>query len=139
MGDKMNKNNVSFCPECGHKSVEYKHCINKTLTSCLARLNAMGGEARLDQMGLNNTQFANFQKLRYFGLAYSVGENNVWKITEIGILFLKGRVAVSKYVITKNANIARTSEDGVYITDIKDCVQYKIEWQEQARQPSLFD
>lgn len=133
------KNNFSICPNCGHKIVEYKHSINKTLVSCLARLYALGGRARLDQMGLNNTQFSNFQKLRYFALAVPTNENNEWQITDRGVWFLQGRTQISRYVITKNAQTIRESPEVVYINEIKDCVQYKVEWQRQASQPTLFD
>ena len=132
------KNNISICPTCGHKLVEYKHSINKTLVSCLARLNALGGRARLDQMGLNNTQFSNFQKLRYFALAVPTNENNEWQITDRGIWFLQGRIQISRFVMTKNAHTIRESNELVFITDVKDCVQYKVNWQQQASQPTLF-
>lgn len=133
------KGNVNICPECGHKIVEYKHSINKTLVSCLHRLNALGGRARLDKMQLDNTQFANFQKLRYFGLAIPTNENNEWQITDQGVWFLQGRIQVSRFVVTKNAAVIRKSTELVFIGEIKDCVQYKSEWQSQASQPSLFD
>ncbi len=133
------KNNVSICPACGHRSVEYQHTINKTLVSALARLNAMGGKARLDKMGLSNTQFANFQKLRYFNLAISTNINNEWQITSEGLWFLQGRVQVPRAVVTKNGAVIRRSNELLYINQIKDCVAYKVEWQEQARQPNLFD
>lgn len=132
------KNNVSFCPICGHKLVEYKHSINKTLVSCLARLDALGGRARLDQMRLDNTQFANFQKLRYFGLAIP-NENNEWQITNNGIWFLQGRTQISRFVVTKNAQVIRKSIEVVFINEIKDCVQYKTNWKQQAAQTTLFD
>ena len=132
-------NKVSICPVCGHKLVEYKHSINKTLVSCLARLNALGGRARLDQMGLNNTQFSNFQKLRYFALAVPTNENNEWQITDRGVWFLQGRIQVSRFVMTKNAQTIRESNELVFINDVKDCVQYKVNWQQQASQPTLFD
>ena len=138
MGAAM-KNNVSICPMCGHKLVEYKHTINKTLVSCLARLNAMGGRARLDKMNLNNTQFSNFQKLRYFGLAISTNEHNEWQITNNGVWFLQGRIQISRFVMTKNAITIRESDELVYITEVKDCVQYKTNWQQQAGQPTLFE
>ena len=133
------KTNVSICPTCGHRITEYKHSINKTLVSCLHRLNAVGGRARLDTMGLNNTQFANFQKLRYFGFAVPTQTNNEWQITEQGVWFLQGRIQVHQFVITKNANVIRESSQLVYINQIKECVQYKIQCQDQARQPNLFD
>ena len=133
------KRNITVCPECGHKVVEYKHSINKTLVSCLSRLNAMGGRARLDKMQLDNTQFANFQKLRYFGLAIPTNKNNEWQITNHGVWFLQGRIQISRFVLTRNATVIRESSELVFINDVKDCVQYKTSWQEQAEQPSLFD
>lgn len=131
--------NFSICPTCGHKSVDYKHSINKTLVSGLARLNAVGGRARLDRLGLDNTVFNNFQKLRYFNLAVSTNDNFEWQITNEGVWFLQGRVQIPRYVITRNASVVRTSPELVYITEVKDCVQYKVQWSEQARQPGLFD
>ena len=134
----MNEN-ITVCPTCGHKIVEYKHSINKTLVSCLHRLSALGGRARLDKMQLDNTQFANFQKLRYFGLAIPTNENNEWQITDRGVWFLQGRVQICRFVLTKNAVVVRESTELVFINEVKDCVQYKTNWQQQATQPSLFD
>jgi hypothetical protein len=99
----------------------------------------MGGRSRLDKLGLDNTHFNNFQKLRYFGLAVPSGENSEWQITNQGIWFLQGRIQISRFVITRNAKVIRSSTELVFITDVKDCVSYKIEWKEQARQPNLFD
>lgn len=132
-------NNVSICPTCGAKIVEYKHSINRTLVSCLHRLNSLGGRARLDKMQLDNTQFANFQKLRYFGLAVPTNEHNEWQITNLGVWFLQGRIQVSRFVITKNAVVIRKSQEVVFINEVKDCVQYKTNWQAQASQQTLFD
>jgi len=133
------KNNITICPACGRKLVEYKHSINKTLVSCLARLNALGGRARLDMMRLDNTQFSNFQKLRYFALVIPTNENNEWQITDRGVWFLQGRVQIPRFVITRNAKTIRESPELVFINQVKDCVQYRIEWQGQATQPGLFD
>jgi len=132
-------NNTSICPACGRKITEYKHTINKTLVAGLARLNALGGRARIDRMGLDYTQFTNFQKLRYFGLAIPTNEHSEWQITEQGVWFLQGRIQISRFVITRNANVVRKSTELVFINQIKDCVDYKIDWKEQARQPNLFD
>lgn len=132
-------NNVTFCPMCGRKSVDYKHSMNKTLISGLARLNAVGGRARLDSLGLDNTIFNNFQKLQYFRLAIPTHDNCEWQITNEGIWFLQGRVQIPRYVITRNATVIRTSPEQIFITQVKDCVKYKIEWQAQAKQPGLFD
>lgn len=133
------KNNVTVCPNCGHQSVEYKHTINKTLIAGLARLYCLGGRARLDKMYLDNTQFANFQKLRYFNLIIPTHMNNEWQITNDGRWFLQGRIQVPRFVITRNALVIRKSPELVYINEVKDCVEYKINWQSQAKQPGLFD
>lgn len=131
--------NFSTCPACGKQSTEYSHNINKTLVAGLRRLHSVGGNARLDALGLNYTQSANFQKLRYFNLIFPTFKNNQWQITDEGIWFLQGRVQVPKFVITRDAAVVRKSNELVFIDQIKDCVEYKIEWQDQARQPTLFD
>jgi len=133
------KNEISVCPLCGRKITEYKHTINKTLVAGLAKLNALGGRARIDKMGLDYTQFTNFQKLRYFGLIVSTNENSEWQITDQGIWFLQSRIQIPRFVITRNASVIRKSSELVFINEVKDCVEYKIEWKEQARQPNLFD
>lgn len=133
------KNEMSICPLCGRKITEYKHTINKTLVAGLARLNALGGRARIDKMGLDYTQFTNFQKLRYFGLAIPTNEHSEWQITDQGIWFLQGRIQISRFVITRNASVIRKSTELIFIGEVKDCVDYKLDWKEQARQPNLFD
>lgn len=132
--------NAFICPICGRKSTEYRHGMTKTLVSCMWHLNCAGGRARLDKMGLGNSQFTNFQKLQYWGLAVSAGGRRAeWILTAAGTEFLQGRRAVAKAVFTLNALVKRKSEELVFIHEVKDCVEYKLDWQEQARQPGLFD
>lgn len=133
------KNNVAFCPTCGQKLVDYKHNINKTLISCLWHLQNAGGLARLDKLQLDNTQFTNFQKLRYFHLVVATGQHSEWQITRAGTEFLQGRRRIPKFVITRNAVVKQASDELVFVQEVKDCVAFKVEWQEQAGQPTLFD
>jgi hypothetical protein len=135
----VSKNNTFVCPACGRKTTEYTHGINKTLVSCLRALHNAGGSARLDALGLDNSQFTNFQKLRYFGLAVSIGAYSEWQITRAGVSFLQGRLAIPRFIITRNSRPVCKSDALVFIGEVKDCIQYKIQWQEQARQPNLFD
>jgi hypothetical protein len=111
------KNNITICPACGQKIVEYKHGLNRTLISCLWHLHNTGGQAQLDKMDLDNTQFTNFQKLRYFGLAVSVGQHNEWLLTAAGKEFLRGRGRVSRFVITRNARVIRQSDERVFVQE----------------------
>lgn len=133
------RNNTYTCPTCGRKSTDYKHSINKTLVSCLWALYNAGGCARLDKMGLDNVQFTNFQKLKYFNLVVSTGKNNEWQITRLGVDFLQGRKAIHKFVITRNALVLQWSEEQLFVQEIKDCVQYKVDWQGQVGQLNLFN
>ena len=135
----MARNNVTICPACGQRIVNYKHNINRTLVSCLWRLYQMGGRARLDAMGLYNTQFTNFQKLRYFNLAVATGRHSEWQITRIGMEFLRGLRRTPKFVVTRNARVLQVSDELLFVYEVKDCVAFKIEWQSQAGQPTLFD
>ena len=133
------KNNVVYCPECGQKIVDYKHNINRTLISCLWHLHNAGGLARLDKLKLDNTQFTNFQKLRYFHLVVATGKHSEWQITRLGTEFLQGRKRIPRFVITRNAATKLVSDELVYVYEVKDCVSFKVEWQAQAGQPTLFD
>jgi hypothetical protein len=133
------KNNISIFPACGQKIVDYKHNLNRTLISCLWRLHNTGGLARLDKMNLDNTQFTNFQKLRYFHLVVATGQHSEWQITRGGTEFLQGRRRIPRFVITRNARVVRQSEELVFVQEVKDCVEFCVSWQEQAGQPTLFD
>ncbi len=135
----MTKNNVFVCPTCGRSTTDYKHSMTKVLVMGLRRLHAVGGLARSDALGMDYSPTANFQKLQYFGLIVPTHHNNEWQITKNGEYFLQGRVQVSKWVMTRNGRKIRESDELVFIHQIQDCVQYKIEWKEQAAQPSLFD
>lgn len=132
------KNNTFVCPTCGRTSTEYKHNINKTLISCLWLLHKAGGRSRLDKLYLDNTQFTNFQKLQYFNLIVPGGKNE-WQITRLGTAFLQGRQSVPKFVMTRNALVKLTSPERVFVDQVKESVQYKVQWQEQLEQPTLFD
>ena len=130
---------VFICPTCGHKTAEYRHGLTRMLVECLWHLHQAGGRSRLDKMGLGNTQFTNFQKLRYFGLAMPTAQNREWILTAAGEEFLQGRRRMPQAVFTRDAVVRRKADEQVFIHEIKDCAQYKTEWQEQARQPGLFD
>ena len=60
--------NVKTCPMCGQRIATYKHKLNKVLISALFKLRDHGGKGKIDNLGLTHSEFANMQKLRYFGL-----------------------------------------------------------------------
>lgn len=135
---------VFVCPTCGRRIIETPHGLNQTIIHGLWRLHNAGGRSRLDKLNLTNSQFTNFQKTQYFGLAIRAKDaegkiNNEWILTNAGLEFLAGRRQMPKQVFVFNGKVSRVSTEKVYIDEITNCVQYKVEWQQNARQPSLFD
>ena len=135
----MGKNNISICPTCGQKIVDYKHNINKTLVSCLWHLYRAGGRARLTNKELDNTQIRNLQKLRYFHLEVETRKQSEWQIKKEGAESVQGTSKIPKFVITRNALDRQVSDELVFVQEVKECVSFKVEWREQAEQPTLFD
>lgn len=113
--------------------------MTKVLVQGLRQLYSVGGLSASIALGMDYSHRANFQKLQYFGFIVHTGKNNKWQITKKGVWFLQGRIQVPRWVITRNSRIIRESDELLFIDQINECVQYKIEWQEQAGQPTLFD
>ena len=95
--------NVTICPCCGQKIVEYKHNFNVVLLNGLRYLEAAGGISTLHDMNettkMNVSEYANFQKLQYFGLVTKDGP--VYMLTDRAKAFLKGKGGCPSYVVTR--------------------------------------
>lgn len=135
----MKKNNVRICPLCKQKIVCYKHTLSRIIVKGLYSLHKAGGRAKLDKLGLSNSEFTNFQKLRYFGLALNSKSSCEWFITSKGYSFLEGRIKINMAAYTENGRVVRLSRKKIFITQVKNGGQFKIEWREQAMIPGLFD
>lgn len=127
---RLAASNVEICPCCGQKIVVYKHKLNRTLISALVKLWEHNGEGKAADLGLNNSQFANFQKLAYFKLVAKKGSTYV--LTDEGRMFLKNQLEVPSVVYTKNG-VPTKYEEWKYANQIEDFIQVKEEWQAQAR------
>lgn len=94
------------CDCCGASMVQYKHRLSAILVSVLKKLNDAGGETNLQNLGLERTEWDNFQKLRYWGLvAKTVGDNGkrksgTWTITDTGRQFLAGLAKMQVTAVT---------------------------------------
>ena len=119
---------IEICPCCGQKIVEYRHKLNKVLASGLNKL-YKSGASKLKELDLTYSEYANFQKLKYFNLVTS--ESGTYYITQQGLDFILGKGTAPSFVITKNSEVLVTGPE-MYIYEIKDYVQEKVEWQEQA-------
>lgn len=122
-------NKTETCPICGQKIVIYKHKLNKVLISALFKLREHGGKGKANSLGLTHSEFANIQKLRYFGVVEK--EGCVYILNELGRMFLDNRAKIPSAVFTRNGNLIETS-DMVYAKDVEAYVQIKEEWQGQT-------
>lgn len=90
----------SVCPHCGSTMARYPHKLNLAMVRSLAELSRYGS-ANIARIGLTHSQIANFNKLRYWGLADRVpGKRGFWRVTEHGREFLSGRAQVYSLVVT---------------------------------------
>ena len=109
--------------------VTYKHKLNRVLLNDLFKLRACGGSGRADELGLTNSQFANMQKLKYFGLIDK--DKRVYILNDLGIAFLEGEAKVPRAVYTRFNEVV-DQEDPIYIYQVENYAQAKEEWEEQA-------
>jgi len=138
------KKEPEYCPCCGLRiPTEYKHGLTKVLIKGLVDLyNTPNKQANLNQLIQNKTEYTNFQKLRYFGLAIPLRkeDNGEWVVTNKGRWFLRGQIPCERFVWTRAARVVRMSAETLFITEVKDCVQFKQDWQKQAsHQLTLFE
>ena len=120
------------CSCCGQSITTYKHNMNTTLIWGLLELYKAGGVAKLKDLNLTNSAFANFQKLQYFDLVFNY--KGVWRITISGKLFIKGEEGCPMYAMTRLGHILRNSFiPKVYVTHFKGMTATKEEWKAQVK------
>jgi hypothetical protein len=114
---------VSLCPHCGAKMVEYPHTLSQQLVLSLCKLDAAGGVANLNDLPLTRPQEKNFQKLRYFCAVRKVGitgagsSSGVWELTRSGREFLLGDMPLYPKVWTYRAEAQRYEGKPVWVTE----------------------
>lgn len=116
---------------------EYKTTICPVLVKGLHGLDIAGGRSKLMKLNLSKSEFANFQKLRYFGLAIN-DRDGVWQITRVGYEFLRGRRSINQCVYTRQNVITRYSEKKVFIGEVKKIDNIREYYVSQAREQKGF-
>ena len=131
-------NEKKICPCCGAKMIEYRFGFNKGLAVFLGKLFDAGGLAKTDDLGLTYSQRTNSQKLRYWGLAEPViNEESAikrgwWQITNKGVAFLLGRTSIPKYAITYRGEVVRKEGDQITFKGVSDGYEYHADYANQA-------
>lgn len=136
----VSKNNLAgtdappHCPHCGAKLTgrweRLTPGIIKTLVKLWTEVLAKGvNDIHLQvEMALNNNEYNNFQKLRYFGLVAKVRGSNKqgdavsghgrWLITRRGAQFLHGTATVNRRVYIFRNHIEDRSVERVHVGDV---------------------
>lgn len=120
--------------------VEYKFTLNKGLARCLFKLNRKSNSdfVEIRTIGLTTSEWTNFQKLRYWNLIEKkieddTGKGGYWRISEIGIRFLTGKIQLPKSVIMYRNNKVRNEGELLSFKDITGGYEYRSDYVEQAR------
>lgn len=125
------------CESCGHLLVEYSFNMNKGLCAVLTKLFEARGPIAIEKLGFTNSQYSNYPKLAYWGLAQRVyqdgnAKGGLWEITFDGVQFIRGKKTVSKTVVMKNKVLQRFEGLQVYFDKIFEGYDYRPFYREQA-------
>ena len=125
--------NVEICPCCGQKIVEYKHNFNAVLLNDLRYLEGAQGVSTLHDLNettkMTASEYANFQKLQYFGVVRKDGPT--YYLTQKGKDFLNGKGGVPRYVSTRKKIVVEEGPE-IKIDGNLLPVQTVEDWQDQA-------
>ena len=130
----------SICEHCGAKKIEYTFSFNKGLATFLGKLFDANQPCKTDNLGLTYAQRTNSQKLRYWGLAVPViNEESVlkrgwWVITEKGKAFVRGQISIQKKVITQRNEILRFEGQHITFNEVSEGYQYYEHYSFQVKE-----
>lgn len=120
------------CSACGQNLPRaFKHTLSKGLIGCLWKLYHSKRPCQLRDVGLTTTEFANFQKLSYFRLAWSSGDG--WELSARGLLFLGNRIEVAKHVFTKAGKVVEQSQQLIRVSDVDENWKDRYWFSQNAR------
>lgn len=117
-----------FCGECGQSITKYKASLTSGIVEALIKFKTAvieKGENKIhllqDMRGefeLTRHEWNNFTRLRFHALAVKTDEVGYWLLTKRGNQFLKGEIAIPKWVEVYNNKIVAKSQETVFIGDV---------------------
>lgn len=110
-----------FCPHCGQGIMRQKQSLSRTLVMILRKTaEAYKPEVHLQKdLTLTKNEYANFQKLKYWGLVRKAEKSGFWLITKIGYDFLAGKIVLPKAQWTFNNTVVGQEGGLISIQDLK--------------------
>lgn len=125
-----------LCKECGQSVMRHKQSLSKSLVVILVKAYETFGQKSFHlqkDLPLTKNQYANFQKLKYWGLVQrDLSAPGYWLITEYGKEFLKGLSRVSRFAWTFNNHVVESSHEMVFIKDVLGSTPYYKKREEYA-------
>lgn len=119
------------CPHCGANMYVHGHNLSKGLVHTLIKFKNRVIEKKenrvhiKDELHLNNTQFGNYQKLRFHGLIAKCidpvtkqHEQGYWLLTKRGNEFVKNMISIPKKVYTFRNKIVDKDKDFVTMQQV---------------------
>lgn len=101
-----------YCQHCGQPVMKHKHSLTKSLARILTLIPLMSEFHLQKHLKLTKNEYANFQKLKYWGLVEKVyGKSGYWIVTTLGRKFVFGEISVPRTVITFNNRVIDQSMD----------------------------
>lgn len=101
------------CPHCGHIERVYFHKLNKPMVLALKKLCDMYLEKRkrikLVELNLNNNDFSNFQKIKYWGLVHR--DEHGWIPTRRAFMFFRGDFSIPEVQATLNNQVLKWDDE----------------------------
>jgi hypothetical protein len=93
------KDHSSQCPTCHQQTQLREMKLNKEsgeALSLIAKRGAAGATPAIIANTLGRVQYANYTSLKYWGLIEKVktGDKTHWRVTEIGMRFVRGEIAL---------------------------------------------
>ncbi len=126
------------CEHCGATTVQYTHNMNIFLIEGLTALQNAGGVESIKNLGLDNNEWNNFQKLRYWDLISKHYEGDrrisgVWAITQKGRDFLANLLKIDVRVLTYRGVRIKYQGDLVTAKEIiENTYKQRVEYAEDA-------
>lgn len=120
---------IERCPHCFASLKAFWHRLSPGLVSDLVKAIQLvhsknKNEFSLHDLDLSNSEYNNFQKLRFHALIAKVQENKgSWLITARGGQFLRGEITVPVSVQTFRNKVIGHAVEQVHISDYKNKIQ----------------
>lgn len=104
------------CPHCGQSVMKHTHSMSESMANTFLKVPMFVKFHLQKDLTLTKNQYANFQKLKYWGLVEQVkDQSGWWRVTEYGRRFAFGEISISKSVITFNNRAVDTHGPFVFI------------------------